>query len=277
MALNTLAVNTALVVDVGYTECLVTPVIEGVTVLNIVQFHALGGKAIHERIRSDLLACKAAVSRAGQEFAFDKSAVACLSESEIEDIKVRTCFVASYTRGQQLIEDKVKGISSTSCPPDVLYPLHGRDVLKIPGFVRESAFQVMFEMMGNEATIATMILDALSLAPIDCRRSLAANLVLIGGGTMSPGFRKRVSDELHGLVDVNPEYKRLIRFKEFKMHDLPCPANYASWLGSAIYASTDAILSKTITSKEFDQTRGAVMSDWVHWWPATRPPRLAYG
>lgn len=277
MALNTLIASTALVVDVGYTECSVTPVIEGVTVLDAVHFQSLGAKSVHERIREELVESKAMISRMGQEFAFDKFAIDHLSESVIEDIKVRTCFVPSYVRGQELIEAKTKSTDASSAsPPHVLYPLQGHSILNIPGIVRESVYQVLFELIGNEATIATMILDAISFTPIDCRRALASNIVLIGGTALAPGLKKRLSDELQNQVESSPKYKDKIKFSDFKFHSLPCPANYASWLGSAIYGSTDAILSKTITSKEFDQSHGLVLSDWSNWWPTHSPARTEF-
>ena len=277
MALNTLIASTALVVDAGYTECSVTPVIEGVTVLDAVHFQSLGAKAVHHRIRDELIASKAMISRLGQDYSFDKSAIDHLSESVIEDIKVRTCFVPSYGRGQELVEAKIRSADvSSASPPGVLYPLQGQSILSIPGIVRESAYQVLFELVGSESTIATMILDAISFAPIDSRRALASNIVLIGGTAMAPGLRKRLSDELENLVQTSPMYMEKIKFKNFKLHVLPCPANYASWLGSAIYGSTDAILNKVISSKEFDQTRGLVLSDWSNWWPTPRPTRIEY-
>lgn len=277
MALNTLIASTALVVDMGFTETSVTPVIEGVTVLDAVHFQDLGAKAIHNRIRQELLSSKAPISRSGQDFLFDKIAIDNLSETTIEDIKVRTCFVAPYVRGQELSGAKAQSQSmSSGSPPDVQYPLLGHAVLTIPGLVRESAYQVLFELVGNESTIATMILDAISWCPTDSRRTLASNIVLTGGTAIAPGLKKRLSDELHQLVETSPLYKEKIKFKDFKFFHLPCPPNYASWLGAAIYGSTDAVLNKAITGKEFEQSRGILLTDWSNWWPTPRPARIDY-
>jgi actin-related protein 10 len=271
MSLNTVIATTALVVDAGYTECSVAPVIEGVTVLDAVQFQSLGARAVHQRIRQELIAAKAPISRFGRDYHFEKSAIDQLSESVIEDIKIRTCFVPPFSRGQQLINDKITSTTSSGSPPDVQYPLQGQFVLSIPGIVRESAYQVLFEQVANESTIAIMILDAISSTPIDSRRALASNILLIGGTGMALGLRSRLSDELRNLVTSCPQYANLTQMSEFKFHTPPCPVNYVSWLGSAIYASTNAIGNKMITAKEFEESRGHILSDWSNWWPIPRP------
>lgn len=271
MSLNTVIASTALVVDAGYTECSVIPVIEGVTVLDAAQFQSLGARTVHQRIRQELIATKAPISRFGQDYHFEKSAIDQLSESVIEDIKIRTCFVPSFGRGQQLVQAKIDSAPVTGSPPDVQYPLQGQFVISIPGIVRESAYQVLFEQVGNESTIAVMVLDAMLCTPIDCRRALASNILLIGGTGMAVGLRSRLSEELRNLVASCPEYESLTHVSEFKFHTPPCPVNYTSWLGSAIYASTNAIGSKMITAKEFEQSRGLILSDWCNWWPIPRP------
>lgn len=48
--------STGLIVDVGYLETHVTPVFEGVTLLDAAQWCSVGAKAIHERVGSMMLA-----------------------------------------------------------------------------------------------------------------------------------------------------------------------------------------------------------------------------
>lgn len=73
VSLSTLAIDTALVVDLGYKEAIVIPVYSGVQVLNAWQAQALGAEAVHEEIKGQLI-----LNGIKEEY---------LSEKVIEDIK----------------------------------------------------------------------------------------------------------------------------------------------------------------------------------------------
>jgi actin-related protein 10 len=276
-ALMTLMIPSGLVVDVGYTECTVIPVIEGVTLLEAAQFAPLGGRAVHERIMKELIERKAKLKEGdGQEM--DVPETEQLEEKVLEDIKARTCFVAPHERGQKLMRlrtgtDPDSGLADevlTQAPTDVQFPIEGQKILTIPGTVRESACQVLFEMYGYEPNIPTLVLDALLKCPIDSRKMLAENLVIIGGTSMLPGFKNRLLRELQGLVqDVEP-YKSSVHFSTFKVHQTPCRENYVSWLGASIFGSTDAITLRAISRDQFMGTNGSIIADWSDWWPSAR-------
>jgi actin-related protein 10 len=274
MTLLPLQAQTALVVDVGYIECSVIPVIEGVTLLDAVQFSPLGSQTVHERIASELLEHKALIKDAvtGMNREITKEDV--LAENVLEDIKVRTCFVAPHERGQILIkhkrgEKKLDDIQP-GCPKDVNYPVDGQKLITIPGLVRESACQVMFEIYGNEASIATMVLDALLKCPRDSRKLLASNLIVVGGTASLPGFKHRLLTDVQNLVKCDSGYKDTLKVEIFKLHKPPCQENYVAWLGAAIFGSTDAITLRAVTRDQFAKSNGTVLSDWSEWWPQSR-------
>lgn len=73
VALSTLAVDTALVVDIGFKEAVVMPVFSGVQVLHAWQAQPLAGEAVHTEIKRQLLA-----SQVNEEL---------LTDDVIEDIK----------------------------------------------------------------------------------------------------------------------------------------------------------------------------------------------
>ena len=76
-----------------------------------------------------------------------------LSERIIEDIKVRTCFVTTMERSAKL------GDEDFLPPPAVKYP--GARSFDISGYVREKAFQMLWERDNDNLSIPTMILDAI--------------------------------------------------------------------------------------------------------------------
>lgn len=95
---------------------------------------------------------------------------------------------------------------------------------------REFACEVLFDDDIDGKSMATLLLDALLQAPIDLRRQLAENILVIGGTAMLPGFLHRLHAELLSLLDA-PPYAYRLAIKEFQFHSPPAPLNYAAWLG----------------------------------------------
>ncbi|KAI0077080.1 actin-domain-containing protein [Panus rudis PR-1116 ss-1] len=79
----------------------------------------------------------------------------------------------------------------------------GRGTLIVPGWIRERAAEVLFEGGDvDEASVAEVILESLLKAPVDLRKTLAANILVVGGTPMMPGFIPRLQSEL--LRAVSP-------------------------------------------------------------------------
>lgn len=75
VSLSTLVVDTALVLDVGYTEAVVIPVCHGLPILHAWQALPLGSHVVHSNLRTILSA--------------DNSGVQNIPETVLEDIKGR--------------------------------------------------------------------------------------------------------------------------------------------------------------------------------------------
>ena len=69
--------------------------------------------------------------------------------------------------------------------------------------------------------------------PIDMRKPLAENILVIGGTAMAPGFKARLLDELKHLVQ-QPKYESRLAIKTFKFHKPPAKENYVAWLGGKV-------------------------------------------
>lgn len=267
VALTTLGISTALVLDVGYTETVAVPVIEGVTAVDALQFAPLGGKAINDRIQSEIVERKMKI-KVGKE---GNVVTQSLEEEILEEIKIKTCFVAPYERGVRLSQEKINSSERIECPissppPDSNFYIRGNKTLTIPGALRESVCEVLFEMYGEEHTIPTLIIDALLRCSIDVRKLLGENIVIIGGTSLIPGFKHRLMTELKKLV-TSEKYSSRIYFDTFKFHQLPCKENYAAWLGASIFGATDAITTRSVTREQFLRNRH--ISEWNNWLPAS--------
>lgn len=80
--------------------------------------------------------------------------------------------------------------------------------------------------------------------PIDTRKQLAENLVIIGGTSMLPGFLHRLLAEIRYLVE-KPKYKKTLGTKNFRIHTPPAKADCVAWLGGKNLVLS-AITSKCI-------------------------------
>ncbi|CAG9832669.1 unnamed protein product [Diabrotica balteata] len=77
--LANIAVDTVVVVDIGYQEAVVNPVCHGFPMIQAWQVLPIGTEAIHNKLRTLLSSNNTEIQN--------------LSEETLEDIKVRSCFV----------------------------------------------------------------------------------------------------------------------------------------------------------------------------------------
>lgn len=66
--------------------------------------------------------------------------------------------------------------------------------------------------------------------PIDTRKVLSENLVIIGGTAMLPGFLHRLLAEIRSLVE-KPKYCNALATKNFRIHSPPAKPSCTAWLG----------------------------------------------
>lgn len=230
VSISTLALDTALVVDLGYKEAIVIPVYCGVQVINAWQAQPLAAEAVHDEIKSNLI-----LNGVNEEI---------LSERVIEDIKVRTCFVTKMSRALAFRNNE-----QLQAAPDVEYPIEGSDVIKIPGLLREKAFEALFPEDNDYMGLPYIIIDAILRCPVDARKELAENILLIGGTSSVLGIKARLRDELRKLLKSNL-YKDRLYIDDVKFHSAPAKPNFTAWLGGSIYSHTD-LISNSITRESY--------------------------
>jgi len=88
---------------------------------------------------------------------------AILTNYVIEDIKASVCFVGKKPDSTEIIYDEqTQKITYRSSASEIGYPMEDR-VLKIliPGWVRERAAEILFDVEKNEASVITLIIDAI--------------------------------------------------------------------------------------------------------------------
>lgn len=244
VAISTLGLtkDTAVVVDLGFKETTVIPVYSGVQVLKCWEAQPLAAEAVHDEIKANLI-----LNGVKEEILCDRV---------IEDIKVRTCFVTKQTRAETF---KAKG-ELKPCP-DVDYPVDGLEVIKVPGLLRETAFEVLFPCDNDRLGLPFIILDAILKCPVDARKDLAENILLIGGTASVPGLAARLRSELLKLLESD-YYKDRVYIQDVKFHTAPSKPNFTAWLGASIYAATDFI-SNSLTKENYLKNRK--IPDWINY------------
>lgn len=228
VSLSTLAIDTGLVVDLGYNEAIVIPVYSGVQVINAWEAQPLAAEAVHEEIKEKLILDNVAK----EDY---------LTDDVIEDIKTRACFV---TRRDRSI--KYQNNEEVIPPKHADYPIKGDDIIQIPGALRETAFERLFPVDEDRTGLPYIILESILKCPLDIRKILAENIFLIGGTAMAQGLKDRLKHELLALLEM-PYYNERLHTKEFKFHTGISQPNYTGWLGGSIYGATDMVNSGALT------------------------------
>uniref|UniRef100_A0A8C8IDX8 Actin related protein 10 n=2 Tax=Oncorhynchus TaxID=8016 RepID=A0A8C8IDX8_ONCTS len=276
MAIMSLGINSGLVMDCGYTETLVLPVYECIPILPAWEALPLGGKAIHKEL-DGLLVEQCTVdsdSSTGQSLPtyihIDPLMLFVLS-----CCPVRTCFISDLQRGLKIQEAKFNlggTAERPTPPPDVDYPLDGEKILHIKGPIRDSVMEMLFEQDNEEKSVASLVLDALVKCPIDTRKALSENLVIIGGTAMLPGFLHRLLAEIRLLVE-KPKYRDALATKSFRLHSPPAKPNCTAWLGGAIFGALQDILGSRSVSRDYYNQTGRI-PDWCCL--SSPPPESVY-
>lgn len=278
MALATLGCSYGLVVDIGSEEAISIAVVDGVTLLDGSQFACLGAKALDGLIAEELVK----IDEKTQNF---------LTPDLVEDIRLKACFVAPFQRGAKMTTDKLKkskdiqleairraeeqnqeisigtmedcyflSDEDENSPATVEFSLGGQKTISIPGNLREGVCEIFFEIYGHEQSLTTMIIETILLAPIDCRRLLGENILVIGGLSNIPGLEHRLAEELRN-IDKYERFKRKIP-DMFKFHKPICPRNYVSWLGASMFCTPSSIELRSTTREQWLRDGKKNLPDW---------------
>lgn len=117
----------------------------------------------------------------------------------------------------------------------------------------------MFPEDNDHLSVPNIILDAILNCPVDTRKDLAENILLIGGTASAPGITSRLRSELLKLMQSD-YYKERLFIQDVKFHQAPSKPNFTGWLGGSIYSSTDFI-SNSISRENY--LKNSKLPDWT--------------
>ena len=267
--LHSVALEEGLVVDIGHAGARISP-ISGATVLMSLyrDLPGLGGEYMLDWLRFNL--CKqASLVRVGTLDRVERGVEEVLTHEFLEDVRCRMC--------------AVRCVDETRTPPDALLPVPSEPglLLSVPGELRHRVGECLFHICPEETdqfpphllperTLPQEIAECILKLPIDLRVPIAGNIVLAGGPTMLPGFKKRFMEELN-LV-FSREYEGKLGSKVLlKIHMPIVHENILGWHGgSVIGACTQAFDARSLKRDQFNK-QGWRVPDWCQLDPADQP------
>ena len=268
-SLYTLGISTGLVIDCGYSDCQIMPVSHGIPMSGLCDFVSLGADKIHSELNR-LIKEHVKITLDNNKIPFSKVNPQ-LTKDTIEDIKIRCCFVSNFERSRQFLTE-FKSIdqlrdnnidlskSSFKFAPECDYNLLDNMILHIPGYLREFAFEIMFiDHIDNKLTVPNLILDTLVRCPIDLKKELMKNVVLVGGNCLLAGFKHRLVSELNYLIK-DKDYSDKLPVNYLKFHSPPSIDNYTAWLGGSVFGALDILDSYSILSSKYKEMER--LPDW---------------
>ncbi|EFA79528.1 actin related protein 11 [Heterostelium album PN500] len=280
--------TTALIIDIGLRESRILPVYEGVGLMKSYktitngQFNILLN--LKKMLLDDLITKNRSVvldnmNNEALPVNEAKAAIESLSNNQLEDIAVKTLVVSPLNRQLSAVGTH--------------YQLSQQRSIVISPEVRLHAADILFSnpMLNNQPTTTTttgdnnnnnnnkddynsycdnddivdLLLDTLAECDIDIRKSLTHSILLVGGTSMLPGFKSRLSQEIEkrlgsSLSETNTQqqqqnnrYKQLNGLSnhfEFIKHAFQ--PNYLMWLGASLVGTLDSFSSHSrITNEQF--------------------------
>jgi actin-related protein 6 len=144
-----------------------------------------------------------------------------------------------YARPHDPLQSKLKrSLQPVQGPREDVLPL-GNERFAVP----ELLFRPT-DIGIQEAGLPEAIVEALSVLPETLKAAMLANIVVVGGNALIPGFIERLESELRSLVPT--EYL-------LKVEKAEDPVKH-TWLGAARFASQPELLKEVLVSKaEYDE------------------------
>lgn len=135
--------------------------------------------------------------------------------------------------------------------------------MQISFLTRAKAMEACFgDTEKEEANIAASILRSVLALNVDLRGLACQNIILAGGSCMVPGFKQRLLQEMHFLIENLKEFEELKTIKEkIAIPDNQFPNNCLAWVGASLVASMNSEIDRFMTNQEEFAQRGDHLPD----------------
>ncbi|PAV78011.1 hypothetical protein WR25_00900 [Diploscapter pachys] len=243
----------ALVVDCGFRETAILPVLDGVTVLSSLEVSSISGRRLEEKVEELLREHGWTESADGQkkEKLTEADCQLIRKNRILEDICCRYIFSTSSERSRALANEQTRKALNPPEPKPVRIQVKDR-YLVVPGFIREMACEIVMsreQENKDESSLPLLIHRVISKLPIDCRRKMFSNILVVGGLSRIPGFLARLKEELHN-IGSEKELKCSDVIKFYQLGENPFAHLFAAWTGASMYSSLQNTVSQQSLTRE---------------------------
>lgn len=216
--------ESGLVIDVGFHEARIIPVVSGFAVQHAMQTCQAGMAHVVESF----------VRVLEQEVPGQTTA---LSIEDKDDVACRTCFVTATDAAESSEPCEIAGV-------------------KVSSAARSQPANALFGDNDEGENLAEAVLESLRNCDVDCRASIVDNLVLSGGSVQLPGFRERLLHEMGLLLSSKPRYKAMEGLKEKFRLDAATGfhPNCMTFIATSLVGSMDLELDDFVKPEHFDQS-----------------------
>ncbi|CAJ0937792.1 unnamed protein product, partial [Mesorhabditis belari] len=252
---------TAFVLEVGHSEVLAMPINENVTMISQCYLSQRTGRAVFERA-AQLLRIHARVEENGQQRELSDQEWSQHGENFVEKFVEQYAFCTTRTRATEI---KEKGNEVVLQPRTAEARIRfGALMVMVPGFVRETVFEVFFDEDDPEnftdPSIPKMVHNAILRCPIDMRRKFFESLLVCGGLARATGFLSRLKEEIIAIstkkstiCGMEPKF---FHFKEAKAEPM------LGWIGGSLLAACQYSLQiRSISRDDWNKTKR--VPDWT--------------
>jgi actin-related protein len=230
--------QTAVVVDFGWSCLRVVPVVEGRPIFEAIQVHPIGGYAF-TRILSDQLQSRR-ISIGPRESELSPAQLEVQRRRVLENIIQTNCSYAPNTIDE-----------------DFLYFLQGRpvDVQEEMKVLASAHFNELPGVDGETiATLPQMIKTAVDKSPDGAKRILWENIVTSGGFSSLTSFiatlqleTRKVADSFFDVIVRHPMLER-------------CAGRHTVWTGGSIFATSAVFPRFCVTREEWAESGDAILN-----------------
>ncbi|KAI8865579.1 actin-like ATPase domain-containing protein [Ramicandelaber brevisporus] len=262
---------TGLVVDCGYLESIVFPIVEGMPVTPSIVTTPVAGKSFSNKLRemisehSHIIAADPLNNNNLRKMPVNDSMI---TDQLIHTIKT-SALIASPVGPPAPFEpsDDCPTIESwfaqsTAIADFTVTFQYGTQTLRlvIPGWVRERAAELLFSIdsHSDELSVTSAILQCLTvkLSQPDLRSVLASSILVVGGTAQLPGFQPRLHKEIINALSTDPKYTKFaglaerIKFLDEQSNGAVYSRSLRSWVGGSIFGSLSIANSYPEITKE---------------------------
>ncbi|KAJ1994806.1 hypothetical protein GGI25_001466 [Coemansia spiralis] len=235
LALMTCGRNSGLVVDCGHRGSVVAPVYDSRPLTSYLVSSPLGGHLLFANLRA-LLKQFASFTRFDDGQKVDLSSLqddlcdGVLSDRVVYHLMTRILYTSSVALpmanirkpgmelgvgvvGSRLVDWFESSVTANSSTMRLTIdsPQYGRVVLEFPSWVRERSTEVFFagDTIKDHVGLVDAIVQCIERAPVDIRRTLVNNILVVGGVSDMPNFRIRLLHDLVAKLRLLPRWSAL--------------------------------------------------------------------